>query len=169
MCHLLRDVSPLLILEWHFMAYVLVAHWGSSKGSGEFPSWGFSSCELGHKWRFTILLISWIWVAQGSSQFLALIHILWARSQVVNLHLAYLMDLGGARGVVLIPNTIFVSYIFFNYFRFRVLRKLLKIMFIQKFIQELFFEVWVERSYNPILYSITIDVFGFHKIRNPKR
>jgi len=56
----LRDVSSLLILEWRFKAYLLLAHWGTSKGGGEFLSWSFLSCELGHKWRFTILLISLI-------------------------------------------------------------------------------------------------------------
>jgi len=54
-------MSPLLILEeWRFISYLLMAHWGLSKGSEEFLSWGFLSYELGHKWRFTILLISWI-------------------------------------------------------------------------------------------------------------
>jgi len=56
-------------------------------------------------------------MAQGSSQFLALIFILWARSQVVNHHLAYLLNLV-AQGVILIPNIIFVPCIFFNCFRF---------------------------------------------------
>jgi len=64
-CHISRDVSPLLMLEWCFIAYLLMAHRGSLKGGGEFLSWDFLSCELGHKWWFTILLISWIWVAQG--------------------------------------------------------------------------------------------------------
>jgi len=67
-----------------------MAHRGSSKGSGEFLSWGFLSCELGVKWWFTILLILWIWVVQGSSQFLT-------RSQVANHHLTYLMNLDYTR------------------------------------------------------------------------
>jgi len=61
-CHILRDVSLLLILEWRFIVYLLMTHRGSSKGGGEFLPWGFLSCELGHKWQFTILLISWIWM-----------------------------------------------------------------------------------------------------------
>jgi len=96
-CYISRDVSPLLILEWCFKAYLLIAHWGLSKGGREFLSWAFLSCELGHKWQFTVLLILSIWVTQGSFQFLALILILWTRSQVANHHLAYLMDLCGAR------------------------------------------------------------------------
>jgi len=57
-CRISRDISPLLILEWRFKAYLLMAHQGSSKGGREFLSCGFLSCELGHKWRITILLIS---------------------------------------------------------------------------------------------------------------
>jgi len=38
-CHISRDVSPLLILEWRFIAYLLMVHHGSSKGGGEFFSW----------------------------------------------------------------------------------------------------------------------------------
>jgi len=119
-CHISSGVSPLLILEWHLLAYLLVAHRDSS-GSGEFLSWVFLSYELGHKSQFITFLNSWIWMAQGSSQFLALIFILWARSQVVNHHLAYLLNLV-AQGVILIPNIIFVPCIFFNCFRFWVFR-----------------------------------------------
>jgi len=43
-----------------FHSLSLVTHQGSSEGSGEFLSYGFLSCEPGHKWRFIILLISWI-------------------------------------------------------------------------------------------------------------
>jgi len=114
---------------WRFKSYLLMAHQTSSKGGGEFLSWGFLSCEQVHMWWFIILLISWIWVAQGSSQFLALILILWARSQVANHHLVYLMD-WVAQGVVLIPSIVFISCIFVHCFRFWVICKLLKIAFI---------------------------------------
>jgi len=40
-CHISRDVSSLLILEWHFIDYLLMAHRVSSKGSEEFLSLRF--------------------------------------------------------------------------------------------------------------------------------
>jgi len=35
-CHISSGVYPLRILEWRFIAYLLVARHGSSNGSGEF-------------------------------------------------------------------------------------------------------------------------------------
>ena len=64
-----------LLCLWSFIAYLLMAHQGSSKGGEEFLSWGFLSCELGHKWGFTILLISWIWVVQGVTPWLLIIYL----------------------------------------------------------------------------------------------
>jgi len=95
--HILRDISPFHILEWCFITYLLMTHRGHQKGKWRVSLWGFISRELGHKWRFTILLITWIWVAWVSSQFLALILILWDRLQVTNHHLIYLMNMGGVR------------------------------------------------------------------------
>jgi len=94
-----------------------VVHRGSSKRGGEFFSWGFLSCELGHKWQFTILLISWIWMAQGSSQFIPLILLLWVKWQITILLISWIWV---AQDVVLISSIIFIFGILFNYVHFRV-------------------------------------------------